>query len=160
MAKGVLPLDNWRWQDQPLESPPEDVDPNNSLELTSWVLDQLRSSRYNDSRDLIEAGKTIKRLVELKQLRESGEKVLPKIELERQQKMSAFAAFLTLDQVNTSPCKQCTSKKSRGPCKNCVAAGPEYFNGACFNCQFSSTAAGCSFYAGKISTSLLKFIQV
>ncbi|KAI0381388.1 hypothetical protein F5Y04DRAFT_255370 [Hypomontagnella monticulosa] len=62
--------------------------------------------------------------------------------------MSSLAAFLTLDRVNTKPCQQCQNQKSKGPCRECIAGGPTRFNGACFNCQFSSTASLCSFYQG------------
>ncbi|OTB01997.1 hypothetical protein M426DRAFT_13988 [Hypoxylon sp. CI-4A] len=38
---------------------------------------------------------------------------------------------------------------SSGPCKECIAGDSSLFNGACTNCQYSSTASNCSFYTGK-----------
>ncbi|KAI1655885.1 hypothetical protein F4813DRAFT_391167 [Daldinia decipiens] len=149
MSGNILPLSSWKWQEEDLVAPDEDVDFNNTLELTSWIVDQLRACPYNDVRSLIEKKKNITRLVQLKQLREKGTIVHPKLHLERQQKMSALAAFVTIDKVNSDPCKQCLHTKSRGPCAECVAGNNNLFNGACTNCQFSSTASACSFYEGK-----------
>ncbi|OTB17354.1 hypothetical protein K445DRAFT_315998 [Daldinia sp. EC12] len=102
---------------------------------------------------------TIARLITLKELRDKGAMVLPKLDLDRQQKMSALAAFLTVEKKNTDSCKQCRSRKSRGPCSECIAGDDDLFNGACTNCQFSSTASACSFYKGKLKGRLRKFVQ-
>ncbi|KAI1086990.1 hypothetical protein F5B19DRAFT_487054 [Rostrohypoxylon terebratum] len=91
----------------------------------------------------------LERAIELKELRENGKKVLPKLDLDRQQKMSALAAYITIKGNNLESCHQCQNKKSRGPCTLCVANGPELFSGACTNCQFSSTASACSLYRGE-----------
>ncbi|KAI4870806.1 hypothetical protein F4820DRAFT_145356 [Hypoxylon rubiginosum] len=146
MSDDVLPLSNWIWAGTALEKPGQDFDNNDSLQLTSHAVDQLRSAEYNDVRELIEAVPVLPRLIKLKELRENGRKVTPKLKLDRQQKMSAIAAFVTIPQVNTESCQQCKNKKSRGPCSECVAGGGHVFNGACTNCQFSSTASACSFY--------------
>ncbi|KAI0848407.1 hypothetical protein F5Y00DRAFT_238292 [Daldinia vernicosa] len=153
MPDSVLPLSSWKWQEKGLVAPDESVDEGvdfgNPLELTSWIVNQLRVSSFNDVRTIIEKHKTITRLVQLKQLREKGAVTQPKLHLDRQQKMSALAAYMTIDKVNSGPCQQCLHRKSRGPCTECVAGSNNLFNGACTNCQFSSTAAGCSFYQGK-----------
>ncbi|KAI1645824.1 uncharacterized protein F4817DRAFT_366398 [Daldinia loculata] len=150
MSVNILPLSSWKWQEKDLVAPDEkDVDFGNPLELTSWIVNQLRACPYNDVRTIIEKHKTITRLVQLKELREKGAVTQPKLYLDRQQKMSALAAFVTIDKVNSGSCQQCLHRKSRGPCAECVAGSNSLFNGACTNCQFSSTAAGCSFYEGK-----------
>lgn len=148
---GVLPLSHWHWLGVPLdhENAVEPVDKSNSLALTTWIVDQLRKSDKQDVRDFIEGEKDLKRLIELKEIRENGSKIWPNVELTRQQRMSAFAAFLTLDRVNADSCQQCQNRRSKGPCKECISGGPEVFNSACYNCQFSSTATNCSFYTGK-----------
>ncbi|XXH05970.1 hypothetical protein Hte_012414 [Hypoxylon texense] len=96
-----------------------------------------------------ERAQGLKRLIRLKELRENGEKKPPKIDLDRQLKMSALTAFVTITQTNTESRKQCSNKKSRGPCVECIAGGDDLFKGAYTNCQFSSTASACSFYKGK-----------
>ncbi|KAI2622540.1 hypothetical protein GGR54DRAFT_68806 [Hypoxylon sp. NC1633] len=149
MANGVLSIGSWSYEGRPLEEPHHPPDQTDSLALSTWVVDQLRKSHFNDVRNLIEAGMVLQRLIEPKELRENGQKVAAKVALDRQQKLSALAAFLTVTQVNSSPCQQCKNRKSRGPCNTCVAGGPDYFNGACCNCQYSSTASACSFYKGK-----------
>ncbi|KAI1395610.1 hypothetical protein F4819DRAFT_180067 [Hypoxylon fuscum] len=144
-------LSEWSWQNTPLAEPPADFDRHDTLHLTSYIVNQLRTAKHNDVRDLIESSKSLQRLIRLKELRRNGNKIAPGIELDRQQKMSALAAFVIVPQANTEPCKQCQNKKLRGPCAECVAAGDHLFSGACTNCQFSSSAAACSFYNGTTS---------
>ncbi|KAI1463747.1 uncharacterized protein F4812DRAFT_463576 [Daldinia caldariorum] len=151
MSDDCLTLSWWNWQGEDLQLPDDDIDLNDALQLTSVVVDQIRVCRFNDARSLIEERKDIVRLICLKELRERGEVTLPKLDLTRQQKMSALAAYLTIDQENSSPCQQCLSRRSRGPCVECVAGDETLFNGACTNRQFSSSAAACSLYKGEIS---------
>ncbi|KAI1213294.1 uncharacterized protein F4807DRAFT_257690 [Annulohypoxylon truncatum] len=149
-GEDVLELSQWTYKGRPLEPAQEPVENTDKFGLTCLVVDQLRKSRYNDVREIIEAnGQIILRLIDLKVLRESGKRIWPKLELDRQQKMSALAAYLTVASSNDDSCKQCLNRKSRGPCVECVAAGPDTFSGACTNCQFSSTASACSFYSGR-----------
>ncbi|KAI2618058.1 hypothetical protein GGS26DRAFT_391863 [Hypomontagnella submonticulosa] len=153
MSNAHEPLGSWKWNDTALTAPEGEVSLEDPLEYTSSIVDRLRGSLYNDVRELIESKKNLTRLIELKTLRQHGFKTFPKIELDRQQKMSALAAYVTIDQSNSAPCKQCQNKKSRGPCTLCIAGSTNLFNGACTNCQFSSTASLCSFYKGKAGKS-------
>ncbi|KAI1798647.1 hypothetical protein F4811DRAFT_558628 [Daldinia bambusicola] len=140
MSGDGLPLSWWNWQGEDLQLADEEVDLNDALQLTSVVVDQIRACSFNDARRLIEERKDIVRLICLKELREKGEATLPKLDLTRQQKLSALAAYLTIGKENSGPCQQCLSWRSRGPCVECVAGGKSLFNGACTNCQFSSSA--------------------
>lgn len=51
----ALPLESWYYEDIPLELSDEPAIHNNPLSLTTYSVDQLRTSRYNDVRDLIES---------------------------------------------------------------------------------------------------------
>ncbi|KAI8965798.1 hypothetical protein F5Y11DRAFT_311465 [Daldinia sp. FL1419] len=140
------PLMTWTWNGKPLTLPMGDVDPADSLELTAFAVDQIRKCKFNTVRGIIEEVTDLKRLIELKEVRVKGEKTLAEFDLmARQQRHSAIAAYLTLEPTNTSPCTQCQSARSTGPCKYCIAGPPNLFNGGCTNCQYSSTSSKCSF---------------
>ncbi|KAI1387326.1 uncharacterized protein F4822DRAFT_406152 [Hypoxylon trugodes] len=152
MVDGIFPLTSWKWEGIPLpklEEQPDEPHLLSSIDLTSWVVNQLRTSRYNDVRDIIEGKKDLVRLIELKERRERGDKVTATIQLTRQQRFSSSAAYLVTEPTNKEPCQQCNSRSSSGPCALCIAGGPELFTGACTNCQYSSNASKYTFYAKK-----------
>ncbi|KAI1504167.1 hypothetical protein F5X99DRAFT_52909 [Biscogniauxia marginata] len=56
---------------------------------------------------------------------------------ERQERATVIALYLFTGEPNTTPCDQCESDKSRGPCEDCVSGGKTIIKGVLYQLLLS-----------------------
>ncbi|KAI0855982.1 hypothetical protein F4860DRAFT_494650 [Xylaria cubensis] len=142
-------FDKYTWGGEVLlqdEELPETLDDcaRSPVKLTAYILNTLIASEFNDVQIILDMKKIIVRLVEIKEIMFRGETLETRWDLDNPTHATAFAYYLFMDKEPAEPCKQCTSKNCKGPCKECIAGSYNEMKGACTNCYYSGNGHRCS----------------
>ncbi|KAI1826120.1 hypothetical protein F4861DRAFT_134983 [Xylaria intraflava] len=145
---GTLKLEFWEYKDTPLQSPRPGVGIDqlcDSLELTTYLIDQLRCSEFSSVRSILERTHKIERCVELELVRDSdGYYIRCGLELQNEHQATATAAYIMLPSEDYDACKNCLDDERQGPFLHCESFGRDVLDGACACCYYWSRASNCN----------------
>ena len=181
-----IPLKQFTWKGQPLGPVPGDLNEvRNSLEVTTWVVDQLRQCGYREVSRLLRKNQVrcysllllllsstallkeinkpsfhqrVVRLFKLKTMSIDGETCPVPWTIRNSWSALAIALYIFGKQTNIEDCVSCQNKNSRGPGRYCISGGPDVVKGACYNCYYSGRGQNCSIRSRKYLTSIIRFL--